>query len=92
MAAPHIVEIVKDGGGEPTGLVLKRIYLPVFEHTIFRDLPLFQYEERVESVRTGANIFRFERLTRILAFYVGGRQPQMLKKVRYPSPPQFHLC
>ena len=53
-AAPHNVEIVKDEAGEPTGLLLERNYVPVLEYTLFRDLPRFQYEERVESVRTGA--------------------------------------
>ena len=53
-AAPHNVEIVKDEAGEPTGLLLERNYVPVLEYTLFRDLPRFRYEERVESVRTGA--------------------------------------
>ena len=53
-AAPHNVQIVKDEAGEPTGLLLERNYVPVLEYTLFRDLPRFQYEERVESVRTGA--------------------------------------
>ena len=53
-AAPHNVEIVKDEAGEPTGVLLERNYVPVLEYTLFRDLPRFQYKERVESVRTGA--------------------------------------
>lgn len=51
---PHNVEIVKDAAGDPTGLLLEKNFVPVLEYTLFRQLPRFTYEERLESVRTGA--------------------------------------
>lgn len=56
-AAPHNVEIVKDGRGEPTGVFLERNFVPVLEYTLFKDLPRFEYAERLESVRRGANAY-----------------------------------
>ncbi|MGH7279848.1 MAG: amidohydrolase, partial [Candidatus Rokuibacteriota bacterium] len=55
--APHNVEIVKDAGGEPTGVFLERNYVPVLEYTLFRALPRFTVEDRVESVRQGVRAY-----------------------------------
>ncbi|HEY0219603.1 MAG TPA: amidohydrolase [Afipia sp.] len=52
--APHNVEIVKDDAGELTGVFLERNYVPILEYTIFRDLPRFTYDDRLEGVRVGA--------------------------------------
>jgi len=55
--APHNVEILKDAGGEPTGVFLERNFVPVLEYTLFRDLPRFKYSDRVDSVRLGARAY-----------------------------------
>ena len=51
--APHGVEIVKDAPGEPTGLFLERNWAPILEYTLFRGVPRFTLEDRVEGVRLG---------------------------------------
>jgi predicted amidohydrolase YtcJ len=55
--APHNVEILTDAGGEPTGVLLERNFVPVLEYTLFRDLPRFRYSDRLESVRRGAQAY-----------------------------------
>jgi predicted amidohydrolase YtcJ len=55
--APHNVEIVKNARGEPTGVFLERNFVPVLEYTLFRDLPRFNYQDRVEGVRLGAQAY-----------------------------------
>ena len=56
-AAPHNVEILRDRRGEPTGVFLERNYVPVLEYTLFRMLPRFTHEDRLESVRLGARAY-----------------------------------
>jgi predicted amidohydrolase YtcJ len=51
--APYNVEIVKDASGEPTGVFLERNYAPILEYTLFRALPRFTHEDRVEGIRLG---------------------------------------
>jgi predicted amidohydrolase YtcJ len=51
--APYNVEIVKDARGEPTGVFLERNYAPVLEYTLFKALPRFTLEDRIEGVRLG---------------------------------------
>jgi predicted amidohydrolase YtcJ len=53
-AAPYNCEIVKDAGGEPTGVFLDRNYAPLMEYTLFRGVPRFTYEDRVAGVRLGS--------------------------------------
>ncbi|MGH6689936.1 MAG: amidohydrolase [Gammaproteobacteria bacterium] len=55
--APYNVEIVRDARGEPTGVFLERNFVPILEYTLFRSLPRFTYEDRVESVRRGARAY-----------------------------------
>ena len=55
--APHNVEILKDARGEPTGVFLERNFVPVLEYTLFRELPRFNYADRVKSVRLGAHTY-----------------------------------
>jgi predicted amidohydrolase YtcJ len=55
--APYNVEIVRDARGEPTGVFLERNFVPILEYTLFRSLPRFTYEDRVESVRLGARAY-----------------------------------
>ncbi|HXH81599.1 MAG TPA: amidohydrolase family protein, partial [Candidatus Tectomicrobia bacterium] len=49
--APHNVEIVRDDRGEPTGVFLERNYAPILEYTLFRALPRFTLDDRIEGVR-----------------------------------------
>ena len=56
-APPHNVEIMKDSRGEPTGVFLERNFVPVLEYTLFRELPRFTYQDRVDSVRLGAHAY-----------------------------------
>ena len=56
-APPHNVEIMKDSRGEPTGVFLERNFVPVLEDTLFRELPRFTYQDRVDSVRLGAHAY-----------------------------------
>ena len=52
--APYNTEILKDEHGEPTGVFLERNYAPVLEYTLFRALPRFTHEQRVEGIRRSA--------------------------------------
>src|SRR5215510_9108372 len=52
--APYNTEILKDERGEPTGVFLERNYAPVLEYTLFRALPRFTQEQRVEGIRRSA--------------------------------------
>jgi hypothetical protein len=45
------VEIVRDDAGEPTGLFREHDPLPVLEFTLFRDVPRFSHEDRIEGIR-----------------------------------------
>ena len=49
--APAKVEIVKDAGGEPSGLFLERNWAPVLEYTLFECVPRFTYEDRYTGLR-----------------------------------------
>ena len=55
--APPGVEILRDAGGEPSGVFLERNFVPVLEYTLFRSLPRFTQADRVESVRQGARAY-----------------------------------
>lgn len=52
--APPKVEIVRDARGEPTGVFLEHNHVPVLEYTLFRELPRFSFEDRLDSVQRGA--------------------------------------
>ncbi len=49
-SAPYNVEIVKDEKGKPTGLFLDYNFAPVVEYTLFKILPRFTYEQRVQGI------------------------------------------
>jgi len=55
--APYNVEILRDSRGEPTGVFLERNFVPILEYTLFRSLPRFTHDDRVESVRQGARAY-----------------------------------
>jgi predicted amidohydrolase YtcJ len=50
-APPSKVEIVKDAGGEPTGVFLERNWAPILEYTLFECVPRFTYEDRYAGLR-----------------------------------------
>jgi len=55
--APPNVEIVRNRQGEPTGLFLERNYAPLLEYSLFRMLPSFSHEDRVEAARRGSHVY-----------------------------------
>ena len=78
--APHNVEIVKDARGEPTGVFLERNFVPVLEYTLFRTLPRFTHDDRVKSVRGGAQAYVAAGTT---ALYEGhGLTPAVIRAYR----------
>jgi predicted amidohydrolase YtcJ len=46
-----IVEIEHDTQGEPTGIFREHAPVPVLEFTLFRDIPRFTHEHRIEAVK-----------------------------------------
>lgn len=78
--APYNVEIVKDARGAPTGVFLERNYTPILEYTLFRDLPRFTDEDRVEAVRLGCAAYSAAGTT---AAYEGhGLSPAVIRAYR----------
>lgn len=79
-AAPYNVEIVRDAGGEPTGVFLERNYAPVLEYTLFRCLPRFSLHDRVEGVGLASAAYS---ATGTTAGYEGhGLSPTVLRAYR----------
>ncbi len=78
--APHNVEIVRDAQGEPTGVFLERNFVPVLEYTLFKSLPRFTHEDRVESVRWGARAYAAAGTT--AAFEGHGLTPAVIRAYR----------
>jgi predicted amidohydrolase YtcJ len=78
--APHNVEMVRDAQGEPTGVFLERNFVPVLEYTLFKSLPRFTHEDRVESVRWGARAYAAAGTT--AAFEGHGLTPAVIRAYR----------
>jgi predicted amidohydrolase YtcJ len=78
--APYNVEIVRDAQGEPTGVFLERNFVPVLEYTLFKSLPRFTHEDRVESVRWGARAYAAAGTT--AAFEGHGLTPAVIRAYR----------
>ena len=79
-SAPHNVEIVRDARGEPTGLFLERNYTPILEYTLFRGLPRFTQQDRVESIRLGVQAYSKAGTT--AAFEGHGLTPAIIRAYR----------
>ena len=56
-ADPYNIEIVRDSSGNPIGVFLETNRTPLLEFTLFRYVPRFTYEDRLESVRIGSEIY-----------------------------------
>jgi hypothetical protein len=78
--APYNVEIVKDEGGEPTGVFLDRTYAPVMEFTLFRCVPRLTFEDQLAGCRLGSRAYSAVGTTSI---YEGhGLAPPILEAYR----------
>lgn len=78
--APYNVEMVRDAQGEPTGVFLERNFVPILEYTLFKSLPRFTHEDRVESVRGGARAYAAAGTT--AAFEGHGLTPAVIRAYR----------
>ena len=79
-ADPYNIKIVRDGSGNPTGVFLETNRTPILEFTLFRDVPRFTYEDRVESVRIGSEIY--SALGTTSAYEAHGLTPALLRAYR----------
>ncbi len=78
--APYKVQILKDSSGEPTGIFLEENYAPVLEYTLFRILPRFNRDDRLESVRFGAQAYIEAGTT--TAYEGHGLTPELIRAYR----------
>ena len=77
---PYNIKIVRDPGGSPTGLFLETNRTSLLEYTLFRNVPRFTYEDRLESVRRGAEIYSTSGTTS--AYEAHGLTPELLRAYR----------
>jgi predicted amidohydrolase YtcJ len=79
--APYNVEIVRDAGGDPTGVFLDRNRTPIVEYTLMTCVPRFTYEDRIVSVRLASAAYSAAGTT---AGYEGhGLSPALLDAYRH---------
>lgn len=79
-ADPYNIEIVRDGSGDPTGVFLETNRTSLLEFTLFRNVPRFSYEDRLESVRIGSEIY--SGLGTTSAYETHGLTPALLRAYR----------
>ena len=79
-ADPYNIRIVRDSGGNPTGVFLETNRTSLLEFTLFRNVPRFTYEDRLESVRIGAEIY--SALGTTSAYETHGLTPALLRAYR----------
>ena len=79
-ADPYNIEIVRDNSGNPTGVFLETNRTPLLEFTLFRNVPRFTYEDRLESVRIGSEIY--SALGTTSAYETHGLTPALLRAYR----------
>ena len=79
-ADPYNIEIVRDSNGNPTGVFLETSRTPILEFTLFRNVPRFTYEDRLESVRTGSEIY--SALGTTSTYETHGLTPALLRAYR----------
>ena len=77
---PYNIRIVRDPGGLPTGLFLETNRTSLLEYTLFRNVPRFTYEDRLESVRRSAGIY--SGLGTTSAYEAHGLTPELLRAYR----------
>ncbi len=51
------VEIVRDGSGDPTGVLIEWAYMPIVEHTMLSMIPRFTHEDRVAGILAGMRAY-----------------------------------
>jgi predicted amidohydrolase YtcJ len=79
-ADPYNIEIVRDRGGNPTGVFIESNRTPLLEFTLFREVPRFDYQDRLESVRLGSQIY--SGLGTTSAYEAHGLTPALLRAYR----------
>ena len=79
-ADPYNIKIVRDSGGNPTGVFLETNRTSLLEFTLFRNVPRFTYEDRLESVRIGSEIY--SALGTTSAYETHGLTPALLRAYR----------
>lgn len=79
-ADPYNIEIVRDGSGNPTGVFLETNRTSLLEFTLFRNVPRFSYEDRLESVRVGSDIY--SALGTTSAYETHGLTPALIRAYR----------
>ena len=77
---PYNIKIVRDPGGLPTGLFLETNRTSLLEYTLFRNVPRFTYEDRLESVRRSSEIY--SSLGTTSAYEAHGLTPELLRAYR----------
>ena len=77
---PYNIKIVRDPGGLPTGLFLETNRTSLLEYTLFRNVPRFTYEDRLESVRRSSEIYNSSGTTS--AYEAHGLTPELLRAYR----------
>ena len=77
---PYNIKIVRDPGGLPTGLFLETNRTSLLEYTLFRSVPRFTYEDRLESVRRSSEIYSSSGTTS--AYEAHGLTPELLRAYR----------
>jgi predicted amidohydrolase YtcJ len=78
--APYRVEIVRDSSGQPTGVFLDSNYQSILEHSLFRVVPRFTFEDRAESVRRGSIAYAKAGTTTISEGH--GLSPELIRAYR----------
>ena len=78
--APTGVEIVKDAGGEPTGVLIEHNVTPILEFTLLKSAPRFTPPERVRALKDAQRRYHARGVTSI---YEGhGVAPELLAAFR----------
>ena len=77
---PYNIKIVRDSSGNPTGVFLETNRTSLLEFTLFRNVPRFTYEDRLESVRIGSEIY--SALGTTSAYETHGLTPALLRAYR----------
>jgi len=79
-ADPYNIEIVRDRAGQPTGVFLESNRTSLLEFTLFQQVPRFSFEDRLESVRLGSQIYRG--LGTTTAYEAHGLTPALMRAYR----------
>jgi predicted amidohydrolase YtcJ len=79
-ASPSI-EIVRDAGGEPTGVIIERSFASIVEQDVLRAVPRFDRDDRLEALRRAIRLGHEKGTTSV---YEGhGCAPEIVAAFRY---------